>query len=251
MILITNDDGFLAKGITEAAAIARQFDDVVIVAPDQPRSGQSNALTVNMPIVYTKVRTDNNLTLYTCTGTPVDCVKLAFSGEIDGLPRPSLLISGINHGSNASINVLYSGTIGAAIEGSLYGVPSIGLSLCNHDLNADFVPVRAPFAAIVRDVIEHGLPQGIALNVNAPKGDIRGVRVCRQARGKWSQEFMASPTPRGYYCYWLTGDFSNVETEATDTDQYALDCGYISVQPIHTDMTHYPTMETLQYLKRN
>lgn len=246
MILITNDDGYQAKGIGVAVELARQFDHVVVVAPDGARSGQSSALSVNMPIVYQTIRKDADVEIYACSGTPVDCVKLAFSGMIPGVERPKMVISGINHGSNSSINVIYSGTMGAAIEGCLYGVPSVGLSICNHDLDADFSHVLEPFRKILADVYRNGLPMGVCLNVNAPKsGEIKGISLCRQARGQWSEEFMASPTPRGYDCYWLTGKFSNVETGTTDTDEYALQNSCVAVCPVHTDMTHYPTIELL------
>ncbi len=247
MILITNDDGYQAKGIGVAAELARQLDErVIVLAPDGARSGQSSALSVNNPIVYHPVSNANGVEVYACSGTPVDCVKLAFSGVLPNWELPKLVISGINHGSNSSINVLYSGTMGAAIEGCLYGIPSVGLSICNHDLDADFSHVITAFTDILKDVYTNGLPTGVCLNVNAPKeGPVAGIKICRQASGRWSEEFMASPTPRGYDCYWLTGKFSNVETGTTDTDEYALNNGFVSVNPVHTDMTHYASMATL------
>ncbi|MDO4190117.1 MAG: 5'/3'-nucleotidase SurE [Bacteroidales bacterium] len=247
MILITNDDGYQAKGIGVAVELAKRLDDrVVVMAPDGPRSGQSSALSVNNPIVFHPIQQEDGVEIYACSGTPVDCVKLAFSGVVPNWERPRMVISGINHGSNSSINVIYSGTMGAAIEGCLYGVPAVGLSICNHDLQADFDYVKEAFAKILEDVYFNALPSGICLNVNAPKdGPIKGIRVCRQASGQWSEEFMASPTPRGYDCYWLTGKFSNVETDATDTDEYALQHGFISVNPVHADMTCYDAIPLL------
>ncbi|MCQ2383431.1 MAG: 5'/3'-nucleotidase SurE [Paludibacteraceae bacterium] len=247
MILITNDDGYQAKGIGVVAELARQLDErVVVLAPDGARSGQSSALSVNNPIVYHPISNQGGIEVYACSGTPVDCVKLAFSGVLPNWERPKMVISGINHGSNSSINVIYSGTMGAALEGCLYGVPSVGLSICNHDLQADFSHVVEAFAAILKEVYTNGLPKGVCLNVNAPKeGPVAGMKVCRQASGRWSEEFMASPTPRGYDCYWLTGKFSNVEIGSDDTDEYALQNGYISINPVHTDMTHYASMATL------
>jgi Predicted acid phosphatase len=169
---------------------------------------------------------------------------------IEGIGQPKMVISGINHGSNSSINVIYSGTMGAAIEGCLYGVPSVGLSICNHSLEANFEHTKQLFREIIKEVYNNGLPKCVCLNVNAPKeGELKGIRLCKQAEGRWSEEFMASPTPRGYDCYWLTGNFSNVD-DSEDTDEYALSHGYVSVQPVHADMTHYASLNLLKNLER-
>ena len=173
----------------------------------------------------------------------MDCVKLAIDQL---LPRkPDLVLSGINHGSNASVNVIYSGTMGAAMEGSLHDVPSIGFSLCDHSSDADFTETLAYFKAIVKQVLRDGLPEGVCLNVNAPMGDLKGIRVCRQAHGRWANEYERHSAPRPLDYYWLIGDFNSVDAASDDTDQWALDHGYVSIVPIHTDMTHYKTMEFL------
>ncbi|MDR1592240.1 MAG: 5'/3'-nucleotidase SurE [Prevotellaceae bacterium] len=248
-ILVTNDDGVQAKGIAMLTEIARELGDVLVVAPDAPRSGQSSAMTVNLPVMYHELERSDAFTQLACTGLPVDCVKLAFSQQIPHLNRrPDMVLSGINHGSNAAINVVYSGTMGAAIEGALYHVPSIGFSLCNHEPDADFSAVKAPFRAIVEQIWREGLPQGVCLNVNAPTGAIAGIRTVRQSRGCWRNEFMTSAMPHGNgVCFWLTGEFVNEEAAAQDTDEAALNQGFISVQPVHADMTHYPTLQNLVF----
>ncbi len=243
LILITNDDGYQSKGIKTIAEIACRFGDVV-VAPDGPRSAQSSALTIEVPISSRKVEERDGFTMYTTTGTPADCVKLAVSQL---LPRkPDLLVSGINHGSNASINVIYSGTIGAAIEGSLHDIPSVGFSLCDHNPDADFSHCAPYFEQIIERTLREGLPAGVTLNVNAPKGEVCGVRVCRQARGRWDGDFTQTPAPRLYDYYWLTGHFS-FDDEDKSGDQAALNEGYISLVPLQVDMTAY---EAIQFCKR-
>ena len=247
LILITNDDGVNSKGITELIKLAQPFGEVLVVAPNSARSAQSSALTVTHPLLFDEILNQNELRIISCTGTPADCVKLACSLQIPNVERePDLILSGINHGSNASINVIYSGTIGGAIEGALYHKNSIGFSLCNHAPDADFTHTLPYFSKIIQEVIKKDLPKGICLNVNAPVEQIKGMKICRQAKGTWKNEFLAVPTPYGKDCYWLAGDFINDEPEADDTDEWALKNGYISIQPVQVDMTDHNAVKILK-----
>ena len=195
LILITNDDGIQAKGVQTIARVAAKYGNVVVVAPNGPRSAQSSALTIEVPVSVKPIPSDvENITQFAVSGTPADCVKLAISQLLD--EKPDLVISGINHGSNASINVIYSGTIGAAIEGALHGIPSIGFSLCDHDADADFEPSLPYFEQIIAKTINSGMPKDICLNVNAPKGEVKGIRACRQAEGRWANDFGKTLAPR-------------------------------------------------------
>ena len=244
LILITNDDGIHAKGIGELKELVRPLGDVWVVAPNGPRSAQSSAITVELPIWSKVVHEEEGLVEIACSGTPTDCVKLAIDQLLPR--RPDLLLSGINHGSNASINVIYSGTMGAAMEGSLHGVPSIGLSLCSHKADADFSDALPFFLPIIEETLRAGLPDGVSLNVNAPLGAIKGCRVAKQAHGRWANEFEKHDAPRPLDYYWLIGDFNSVDKDDSETDQWALDHGYISIVPIHTDMTHSESMKHLR-----
>ena len=244
LLLITNDDGIQAKGIRELIHLVAPLGEVWVVAPNGPRSAQSSAITVEIPISAKPMQGVEGATEIACSGTPTDCVKLAIDQL---LPRkPDLVISGINHGSNASINVIYSGTMGAAMEGSLHGVPSIGLSLCSHSADADFSKAMPYFLDIIKQTLVSGLPDGVSLNVNAPVGDIAGCRVSKQAHGRWANEFEKHDAPRPLDYSWLIGDFNTFDRVDTETDQWALDNGFISIVPIHTDMTHVQTMQKLQ-----
>jgi 5'-nucleotidase len=243
LILITNDDGDDAKGIRVLTKLMMQLGDVVVVSPDGPRSGQSNALTVYKPIRYKKLEEREGLARYSSNGTPTDCVKLALNEVLDR--KPDLLVAGINHGSNAAINVIYSGTMGAALEGCECSIPSIGFSLCNFHPDADFSEFEPFIVKIAKQVLENGLPEGVCLNVNAPESNIKGVRVCRQCKGYWSQEFAPAVDPRGKSYYWLTGYFVNHEPDSKDTDEWALEHGYISVVPTKIDLTAHEYLEKL------
>lgn len=243
LILVTNDDGIAAKGISELLNMACQIGDVVAVVPNGPRSAQSNAITVDVPIYLDKVSETPNLALYKCSGTPTDCVKIA----IDAItPRqPDLLISGINHGPNSAINVIYSGTMGAVFEGCTRGISSIGLSLCDHDEDADFSLAVPFFTQIVKNFIENPLPEGICLNVNAPKGEIRGVKICRQTKGFWTKEFEKRINPRGRTYFWMTGFFQNTEPNSYESDEWAIANGYIAITPAQVDTTNYAAIKLL------
>ena len=245
LILITNDDGVNAKGISELVGIARKYGKVVVVAPDGARSGQSNAITMTEPLYKTKLLEEDGLTIYKCSGTPTDCVKMALNNILD--KKPDFIFSGINHGSNSSVNVIYSGTMGAVLEGCSQGITSVGFSLCDHSKDADF-SLFLPFVeSIIAKVSTQDLPQGVCLNVNAPIGEIKGVRVCMQSKGQWIEEFDKRVNPNGQIYYWMTGVFENAEPENTGTDEWALNNGFVSVVPTTCDLTHY---ESLVWLKK-
>lgn len=249
LIFVTNDDGYTSKGFRAAVNLAREFGDVIAIAPDRVQSGMSQAITITSPLFLRKVEEGEGLTIYAFSGTPVDCSKIAF----DHLLRETkvdLVLSGINHGSNAAINVMYSGTMGAAIEGSLYGVPAIGLSIDDHDADADFEGAVEYGRVVVGQVLEaqDRLPRPLCLNVNVPRcaaSEIQGIRLCRQTRGFWREDFYKRTDPHGRDYYWLTGAFQNIEPEAEDTDEWALAHRYVSVVPVQTDMTDYRQLKAL------
>ncbi len=247
LILVTNDDGYNSKGIEAAIAIARRFGRVVVVAPETTQSGMSQAITISRPLYIRSVRQEPGLDVYAFSGTPVDCVKMAFDYLLRD-ERVDMVISGVNHGSNSAVNVLYSGTMGAAIEGAFYGCPAIGLSLDNHSLDADFGACVVYGEQIVRRVLE-GEPQlPLCLNVNIPAvgaEEIRGIRTCRQNRGFWREEFFRREDPHGRAYFWLTGEFVNSEPEADDTDEWAIANKYVSVVPVQVDMTDYGQLERM------
>ncbi|MEN8121516.1 MAG: 5'/3'-nucleotidase SurE [Bacteroidota bacterium] len=246
LILVTNDDGVNAKGINELIKIAVQFGEVVVVAPEKGQSGMSHSVSLNDPIYLNKLKSESGLTIYSCSGTPVDSVKIALHKVLD--KQPDLIISGINHGSNASVSAIYSGTVAAAREGSLNGVPSIGFSLLDHAHDADFTASVIYAEKIIEKVILNGIPKRTCLNVNVPNIDkekIKGIKVCRQTLGKWVEEFDYRTSPNKKDYYWLTGKFSNFEPEATDTDEWALGNNYVSVVPIEVDLTSYSVLDEL------
>ena len=248
LILVTNDDGVQARGMEAAIEVARTFGRTVVVAPEQVQSGMSQAITMYNPLFLRHVRTEENLAVYAFSGTPVDCVKMAFDHLLRN-EQVDLVISGINHGSNSAVNVLYSGTMGAAIEGSFYGCPSVGLSLDDHRPDADFEAAVQWGKRIVGELLERNRQLPLCLNVNVPVGRpeaIRGMRLCRQNRGFWREEFFRHEDPRGREYYWLTGAFVNSEPEAEDTDEWALSHGYVSVVPVQTDMTDYRQLDALR-----
>ena len=253
LILVVNDDGIAANGIRNLIKIMNDFGDVVVVAPDSPQSGKSHAITLEETIRCDKVKIDNGpQTEYSCSGTPVDCVKLALNKLLDR--KPDLCVSGINHGSNSSINVIYSGTMSAAIEGALDGIPSIGFSLLDYSKDADFSESTAFIRFITKQVLKNGLNDGICLNVNIPKSinqqKIRGIRVCRQARANWVEEFEERTDPKGRSYYWLTGKFINYD-KADDTDEWALANQYVSVVPVQFDVTSHPSLASIKKLFLN
>ncbi len=248
LILVTNDDGYNAKGLRAAIEVARRFGRVVVVAPECMQSGMSQAITMFNPLYLRRVSHDDEVEVYAFSGTPVDCVKLAFDYLLKD-QRVDLVISGVNHGSNSAVNVLYSGTMGVAIEGSFYGCPSVGLSLLDHSADADFEAAVVYGERVVRAVLEMPIDRPLCLNVNVPQGEpreIRGIRVCRQNRGFWREEFFRHEDPHGREYFWLSGAFINHEPDASDTDEWALAHGYVSVVPVQVDLTDYARMPLLR-----
>ena len=250
LIFITNDDGVEAKGLKTAVDIARKLGRVIVIAPEHPRSGQSHAITMYNPLYLRTVRKEDDLEIYACSGTPVDCVKLAFDHLLaDNLP--DITISGINHGSNSAISVMYSGTMGGAIEASFYERPAIGLSLLDHNPDADFGAAAFYAQDIISKVMNSSVELPLCLNVNIPAvapEEIKGVRVCRQNEGYWKETFVKRQDPRGKDYYWLTGDFFNAEPNSTDTDEWALANNYVSVVPIQVDLTNHKQVRELDWL---
>lgn len=249
LIFLTNDDSYLSKGFRAAVNLAREFGDVVAIAPDKVQSGMSQAITINQPLFIRQVEKSEGVEIYAFSGTPVDCVKVAFD-HIFRERKVDLVLSGINHGSNAAVNVMYSGTMGAAIEGSFYGIPSIGLSLDDHDSDADFEGAVEVGRKVISDILNSidSLPHPLCLNVNVPRcaaSELQGVRLCRQTKGFWREEFYSRQDPHGRKYYWLTGAFQNAEPEAEDSDEWALAHNYASVVPIQVDMTDYHTLNKL------
>ncbi len=250
LIFVTNDDSFSAAGFEAAIEVAREFGRVFAVAPATVQSGRSQAITMYEPLFLDMKRCEEGVEVYSFSGTPTDCVKVAFDNLLKD-EKVDLVISGINHGSNSAINVLYSGTMGAAIEGSFYGCPAIGLSLTDHAADADFTAAKKYAREIVASVLEGGesLGRPLCLNVNVPNialEEIRGVRVCRQCRGIWTEEFFRHEDPRGKPYFWLTGSYTNYEPESDDTDEWALANGYVSVVPVQVDMTSYAQLAGLR-----
>ncbi|MEE0865119.1 MAG: 5'/3'-nucleotidase SurE [Alistipes sp.] len=250
VIFVTNDDSYLSKGFRAAVNLASEFGRVVAIAPDRVQSGMSQAITINQPLFMRKVESSERVEIYAFSGTPVDCAKIAFDHLFVGR-KVDLVLSGINHGSNAAVNVMYSGTMGAAIEGSFYGVPSIGLSLDDHDADADFEGAVKYGRMVIKSVLEAAteLPRPLCLNVNVPRiaaDQIEGIRLCRQTRGFWREEFYARQDPHGREYFWLTGAFQNAEPEAEDTDEWALAHRYVAVVPVQVDMTDYRMLGSLQ-----
>ena len=247
LIFVTDDAGYDSKGLRAAVEVARRFGHVIAIAPERMQSGMSQAITIYNPLYLREVSVSDDVEIYALSGTPVDCVKMAFDHFLKGR-RVDLAISGINHGSNSAVNVLYSGTMGAAIEGSFYGCPAVGLSLDDHGEDADFEAAVAYGRRIVGSVLENRIELPLCLNVNVPVGrpdELRGIRLCRQNRGFWREEFYRHEDPRGREYFWLTGAFVNEEPEAQDTDEWALSHGYVSVVPVQVDLTDYRQLGAL------
>ncbi len=237
LILVTNDDGFTAPGIKALIDIVGELAELLIIAPDKPQSGMGHAITVNAPLRMEETDYFGKHKAYYSSGTPVDCVKLGMFALGDR--RPDLIVSGVNHGSNVSTNVLYSGTMSAAVEGALEGIPSIGFSLCDHDWAADFEPAKPYIKKIVEHTLNNRLEKGVCLNVNIPKlplTAIKGIRICRQARAYWDDTFDTRIDPLKKKYYWLTGSFHNHD-KGNEADMVALDEGYITIVPTQYDMT--------------
>ncbi len=246
LILVTNDDGINAPGIRTLISVVKDIGDVIVVAPDSPQSGMGHAITINSTLHSSRITPKNSEIIeYSCSGTPADCVKLAIN---ELMPRkPDLCVSGINHGSNSSINVIYSGTMSAAIEAGIEGVPAIGFSLLDYSWNADFSQSKDFIRNITLNALNNGIPKGVVLNVNIPavkKSDIKGVKICRQAKAYWVEEFDKRKNPLGQEYYWLTGKFVNKD-QGEDTDEWALKNNYISIVPVEFDLTAHHAIQDL------
>lgn len=249
LILITNDDGHASRGLQHLAKIAGEYGEVVVVAPDHNASGVSASLTSTRPVRAYSIGCEGNVTTYVCDGTPVDCVKLGLEYCCDR--KPSLVLSGINYGTNASINIVYSGTMGAVTEACLDGCQAIGFSVLSHSKNTDFDDCTPTVRYLIEQVLEHPLPDYTALNVNIPRlpaSEIKGIRICRQARAAWVDSFEKRIDPIGRPYWWLTGKFV-CDNPGEDTDEYALEHGYVSVVPVHPDFTNYAAMQQIKHLE--
>jgi 5'-nucleotidase len=239
VILVTNDDGIISPGIRALVEVATEFGDVFVVAPDSPQSGMGHAITLDKPLRITKMEVFGDVPAYQCSGTPADCVKIAIDKILH--KKPDLCISGINHGSNSSINVIYSGTMSAAMEASIDGIQAIGFSLLDYSFDADFTGAKIYARKIINQILKSHIPSGTLLNVNIPKvpaSEIKGIKICRQAMAKWVEEFDERIDPRGSNYYWLTGKFVNFD-HGEDTDEWALNNGYVSIVPVQFDLTSH------------
>jgi len=245
LLLLTNDDGVQASGLINLIDIMRPLGEIVVVAPDITRSGMSGAITATSPIRATLVKKEEDLTIYSCTGTPVDCVKLGLNKIL--YRKPDILLSGINHGSNAAVCIFYSGTIGAVYEGCINGIPSLGISLTDLSTKADFSQAVIFARHTAEKVLKNGLPEGICLNLNIPKIPVvKGLKICSQTKGFWTKEFMEMKDPAGRTVYWLTGDFLNEEPENEQSDEWALNQGYAALVPLYIDLTAYSFLEKIR-----
>ena len=248
LILVTNDDGITAPGIRKLVEFMNEIGEVVVVAPDSPQSGKGHAITINSTLMVEEIKMEGARRDFACSGTPVDCVKLALDKVLPR--RPDLVVSGINHGANSSINVIYSGTMSAAVEAGVEGIPAIGFSLLDFSFEADFDQAKDFIQEIVLKTLKNPMPKGIVLNVNIPKlkkEEIKGIKICRQAQAKWEENFDERINPQGKKYYWLTGYFNNMD-EGKDADETALMNGYISIVPVKFDLTGYEYIDALREL---
>jgi 5'-nucleotidase len=247
LILVSNDDGITSKGIHTLVNAMKQIGQVLVVAPDSPQSGMGHAITVGETLRLEKNFIFDGVEAFECSGTPADCVKMARHFVLKDQRQPDVIVSGINHGSNTSISVLYSGTMSAAIEGAIEGTPAIGFSLCDYSHNADFSHTEEFIKAITLQVLKKGLPKGVALNVNFPpkrNEPIKGTRVCRQANAKWVEEFVQRYDPNGRSYFWMTGNFVNFD-KGEDNDEWAIANNYVSIVPCQFDLTAHQAIPAL------
>lgn len=246
LILVSNDDGITSRGIRVLVSVMQKLGEVIVVAPDGPQSGTGHAITIGNTLRLTEEEIFEDVVAYKSSGTPADCVKLAKFYVLEGR-KPDLVVSGINHGSNTSISVLYSGTMSAAIEGAIEGYPSIGFSLCDFGSMADFSHTEEYVYKIAKQVLEHGMPKGVALNVNFPpkrNEPVKGMKICRQARAKWQEEFEVRFDPNGRRYFWLAGNFVNHD-KGEDNDEWAIANNYVSIVPCQFDMTAHHAIPQL------
>ncbi|MDE7456739.1 MAG: 5'/3'-nucleotidase SurE [Prevotella sp.] len=245
LILIANDDGYKAKGINSLIDMVRDMGDVLVCAPEGGRSGFACAFSATTPLTLTLRHREEGVEVWSCNGTPVDCVKMALA---ELCPRkPDLVLGGINHGDNASVNTHYSGTMGVTMEGCMKYIPSVAFSLCDYRADADFEPLRPYVRQMVQRVLREGLPTGVCLNVNFPLAPaFQGVKVCRMAKGTWGNEVTRCHHPRGYDYWWMVGQYTNDEPEAADTDNWALGHGYVAITPTQVDVTAYEALANMK-----
>tara|TARA_B110000495_G_scaffold103762_1_gene89662 strand:+ start:2186 stop:2956 length:771 start_codon:yes stop_codon:yes gene_type:complete len=250
LILVTNDDGITAPGIRALISVMNELGDVVVVAPDSPQSAMGHAITINSTLHCDSIKIDDGPQIeYSCSGTPADCIKMGVNEILER--KPDICVSGINHGSNSSINVIYSGTMSAALEASIEGIPAIGFSLLDYRWNADFNAIKTFIKKITIAALKEGIPKGNALNVNFPKllkKDIKGIKICRQAGAYWIEKFDKRKSPQGKEYYWLTGELINHD-KGEDSDEWALKNGYISIVPVKFDMTDHSNIKELNKWK--
>jgi 5'-nucleotidase len=247
LILVSNDDGITSRGIFNLVSVMKELGDVLVVAPDGPQSGMGHAITVGDTLRLNESFIFEGVRAFECSGTPADCIKMARHFVLKNDRQPDVVVSGINHGSNTSISVLYSGTMSAAIEGAIEGVPAIGFSLCDYSHKADFSHTGEVVKKIVQQVLDKGLPKGVALNVNIPakrNEPLKGIRVCRQANAKWVEEFDQRFDPYGRSYFWMTGNFVNFD-KAEDNDEWAIANNYVSVVPCQFDLTAHQAIAVL------
>ena len=245
-ILVTNDDGIDAAGISALVHAMREIGEVVVVAPDRQQSAVGHALTVSSPLRATEFHRDGEVFGWAINGTPADCVKLAVSTLLD--ERPDMVVSGINHGSNTSVNAIYSGTVSAATEGTLMGIPSMAVSLATFDHAADMTLAAQVAKDVAQQLIDIDLPMGTLLNVNVPAvapADFKGVRVTRQGHSVWDDYYERRTDPHGQEYFWLTGKFVPV-TELEDADDLVVADGWAAVTPIHYELTNFRYLDTLR-----
>ena len=248
VILVTNDDGITAPGIRNLVEAVKHLGKIVVVAPDKPQSGMGHAITIGTPLRLHKVNAFDDVEAWQCSGTPVDCVKLAVDKILHR--KPDLCLSGINHGANHSINVIYSGTMSAAVEAAIESIPSVGFSLLDYNIEADFSGSKKYVRIIVERLLEKKQDKHMVLNVNIPAVPaelIRGIKVCRQAYAKYEEDFIERNDPNGRRYYWLTGEFVNFD-KGKDTDVWALANQYVSIVPVQFDLTNYVLKTKLEKL---
>ena len=248
LLLISNDDGYQAKGINDLVEMLSDYGDIIVCAPEDARSGFSCAFSANTPLTLKLREKRPGVEIWSCNGTPVDSVKMALA-ELCGR-KPDMVIAGINHGDNASVNAHYSGTMGVTLEGCMKYIPSVAFSLCDFRADADFEPLRPYVREITAKVLSEDLPLGVCLNVNFPIGGserpYKGVKVCRMAYGTWSSEVTKCHHPRGYDYWWMVGQYTNDEPDAEDTDRWALDNGYVAITPTQIDVTAHAAIEQIK-----
>lgn len=245
LILISNDDGIEAKGLYALVDFMSAYGDIVVAAPQSHQSAKSSSLTMDFPLRVNEMPEYHGAKMYRISGTPTDCTKLALNTLLDR--KPDFIVAGINHGANSGNNVIYSGTMGVVFEGCMAGIPSVGFSLLSHDPNADFSNCEPVVKKVMDNVVANGLPNGICLNVNIPKNvEVKGLKICRAAKGSWSEEFVKRTDTFGRDYYWISGNFNNAEAECTDTDLYWLERGYASVVPCQPEQTAFSVLDDMK-----